>query len=194
MRLPGGGSACHHLSPVQTRNLNLIPHLPEDLFALADSSAAYEARSGFRIAAGVREFLLQASPEFLAQLRGARTPDPWKFGFAVVHSAENIVIGMCGFAGSRGTEGGVEIAYSVAPSYEGRGYATEVAQALIEFAQANGLTELCAHTLPEENASTRVLEKCGFQKIGEVVDSESQAVWKWSRGLRKMPLEKRDSP
>jgi hypothetical protein len=94
MRLPGGGSACHHLSPVQTRNLNLIPHLPEDLFALADSSAAYEARCAFHIAAGVREFLLQASPEFLAQLRDARTPDPWKFGFAVVHFAGNIVIGL----------------------------------------------------------------------------------------------------
>jgi RimJ/RimL family protein N-acetyltransferase len=168
---------------LQTTNLTLIPHQPADLLALWEGAREYHIRSGRTVAQGVREFLLQASPEFFAQLRHASRPDPWKFGFAIVHSTENTVIGMCGFAGARGTEAGVEIAYSIAPCYEGKGYATEAAQALIDFAQANGLTELCAHTLPETNASTRVLEKCGFRKIGEVMDSENQAVWKWKRIL-----------
>jgi RimJ/RimL family protein N-acetyltransferase len=36
-----------------------------------------------------------------------------------------------------------------------------------------------AHTMPEQNASTRVLEKCGFRWLGEVVDPEDGAVWRW---------------
>ena len=38
-----------------------------------------------------------------------------------------------------------------------------------------------AHTLAERNASTRVLEKCGFGLVGEVVDPEDGPVWRWER-------------
>lgn len=38
-----------------------------------------------------------------------------------------------------------------------------------------------AHTLPERNASTRVLEKCGFTLVGEVVDPDDGVVWRWER-------------
>ena len=35
--------------------------------------------------------------------------------------------------------------------------------------------------LPEATASTRVLRKCGFVHIGEVVDPEDGPVWRWER-------------
>jgi len=38
-----------------------------------------------------------------------------------------------------------------------------------------------AHTLPEPNASTRVLQKCGFEQVGEVTDAEDGLVWRWER-------------
>jgi ribosomal-protein-alanine N-acetyltransferase len=38
-----------------------------------------------------------------------------------------------------------------------------------------------AHTLPEPNASTRVLQKCGFVHVGEVMDPEDGRVWRWQR-------------
>jgi [ribosomal protein S5]-alanine N-acetyltransferase len=169
---------------LQTKNLTLIPHVPAHLFALAESSAVYEARSSVGIAAGVREFLLQASPDFLDQLRKANSPDPWRFGFAIVHTIDRIMIGMCGFTGPPDSAGAVELAYSIAPGYQGKGYATEAAVALIEFAQTDrAVKQICAHTLAERNASARVLEKSGFTKIGELVDSENQPVWKWARLL-----------
>ena len=40
---------------------------------------------------------------------------------------------------------------------------------------------LCAHTLPERNASCRVLEKAGFVNVGTVVDAEDGPVWRWER-------------
>ena len=163
-------------------NLTLIPHLPGHLAALLDSKHAYEKCSGSCIADGVREFLLAASPEFLVQIREANLPDPWRFGFAVVDKSDRIVIGLCGFTGPPTADGVVEIAYSIAPDYRGRGYATEAAQALVKFASGDKRVKtICAHTLAETNASTRILEKCGFTRIAEFVDPENLRVWKWER-------------
>jgi RimJ/RimL family protein N-acetyltransferase len=65
-------------------------------------------------------------------------------------------------------------------SFEGRGYATEAAAALVDFALASGQVRLVrAHTLPEVNASTRVLLKCGFRHVGTVVDPDDGPVWRW---------------
>ena len=80
-------------------------------------------------------------------------------------------------------EGVVEIAYGIDPDHQGRGYATEAAAALVEFALATDTVRLVrAHTLPESNASTRVLTKCGFEHIGEHIDPEDGLVWRWERG------------
>jgi len=38
-----------------------------------------------------------------------------------------------------------------------------------------------AHTLAENNASTRVLTRAGFVKIDEVVDPDDGPVWRWER-------------
>src|SRR5205085_9812789 len=100
------------LETVKTPNLTLIPHVPAHLIALSKSEEEYAAVSGFPVAPGLRDFLLMASPEFFRSLVAASTPDPWKFGFAIVHTADNVVIGLCGFAGSPGDDGCVEIGYS----------------------------------------------------------------------------------
>lgn len=66
------------------------------------------------------------------------------------------------------------------PPYQGRGYATEAAQALVEYAFESGQVRLVrAHTLPAENASTHVLTKCRFTWKGEVMDPEDGLVWRW---------------
>jgi len=158
--------------------------MPAHLIALEKSAEEYEHVSGFNAAEGIRDFLLMASPEFFRSLKTASAPDPWRFGFAIIHTKENIVIGLCGFAGPPNTRGSVEIGYSIAPSYQGRGFATEVANALVEFAaKDHRVRQICAHTLAETNASTRVLEKCGFTKIAEITDPEGKLVWRWEKPL-----------
>jgi RimJ/RimL family protein N-acetyltransferase len=76
----------------------------------------------------------------------------------------------------------VEIAYGIVPTYRGKGFATEAAQGRTRYAFASGrIRVVCAHTLPERNASTRVLAKCGFHWVGEVVDPEDGLVWRWEK-------------
>jgi len=171
---------------IQTNNLILASHLPRHLRALLRGSQEFENIAGLRVADGIREQLLAASADFKATVENGREADPWQFGFGVVHKIDNILIGMCGFTAPPDSDGVVEIGYGIAPAYQGKGYATEVANALIDFASQHKSVRLVrAHTLAETNASTRVLEKCGFQKVGETIDPENNLpIWRWEKSIK----------
>lgn len=165
--------------------MRLIPHDPTHLVALLEGEEQYKKASGIDVANGVRDFLLAGSTEFMTQLRAATEPDAWRFGFAIVHQADNLFIGLCSFTSFPDSDGCAEIAYGIAPTYQKKGYATEAAAALVEFAARSGrVATVQAYTLPEINASTGVLKKCGFEKIGEIIDSENNLVWRWERKIQ----------
>ena len=172
---------------IQTKNLIIVPYLPRHLRALLWSESEFEDTAGLRVADGIRKQMLNASGDFLARVENGQQPDPWQFGFAIIHKVENVLIGTCGFPGPPDSDGVAEISYGIAPGYQGRGYATEAAKALIEFATKDPRVEtIRAHTLAEANASTRVLQKCGLKKIGDAVDPENGlAVWRWERAIKK---------
>jgi ribosomal-protein-alanine N-acetyltransferase len=124
----------------------------------------------------------EVSPVWIGQLRAAPSPSPWTHSFAIVLKASGAVIGSCGYKGPPSSDRVVEIAYGVNADQQGRGYATEVAEALTRYALKSPQVRLvCAHTRPNENASTRVLTKCGFCRVGEVIDPEDGLVWRWER-------------
>jgi len=164
---------------MDARRLTLFPHVPEYLRALAQGPEAYRAVSGFQVADDLPGFMRAASEDFLKRLQSATEPDPWSWGFAAVDN-DNMVIGMGGFKGAPDAARTVEIAYGISPAYQRRGYATEVAKGLIQFARESGRVSLvCAHTLATNDPSKRVLEKCGFKLIGEVLDPEDGPVLRW---------------
>ena len=171
---------------IETARLRLRPHSPADLLALIDGVAQFEERIGMRAANGLRDFLVSSdvSPAWTERLREsvAAPADPWVHGFGVVHRESGTMVGTTGFRGPPDDDGVVEIGYGIAPAYEGRGYATEAAAALVGFAFHHDAVRLVrAHTLPEANASTRVLGKCGFTFTGSVEDPEDGLVWRWER-------------
>lgn len=187
---PAGGVAWRKSSrsesclPLETVHLSLVPHSPRHLVALIDQPESFEGMTGFPAAEGLRALVVsdEVSPAYLEKLRSANAPDPWVHGFAIVHKATRSVIGSTGFKGPPDESGMVELAYGVVPGFQGHGYATEAAEALVKFAFSNGRVHVVrAHTLPAHNASTRVLLKCGFRHVGEVVDPEDGAVWRWER-------------
>lgn len=171
---------------LETAHLRLTPWSPEHLLAMIDGAARFEADAGLPLAEGLRSMFVsgEVSPAWIAQLREAAGPDPWTLGFAVVHRDDDRVIGSAGFKGAPDDDGVVEIAYGIAPSYEKRGYATEAAKALVQFAlERVDVTSIRAHTKPENGASGRVLAKSGFQHVGEVEDPEDGIVWRWERAV-----------
>ena len=171
---------------IETKNLRLVPHAPEHLRALLQGPESYARSFGAQPAEGFVDFVgagfKEASPDWLVRLETATVADVWIDGFALLHLASGTVIGMAGFKGPPAADGVVEIAYGVMPGHQGKGYATEAAQALVAYAfNTSQVRVVRAHTLPEANASTRVLGKCGFQRIGEVTDPEDGLVWRWEK-------------
>ena len=179
---------------LETVRLSLFPCLPAQLLALMEDPERFEEMAGFPASPGLcemfgsEEVLAEISPEWLAALRVSEGPDPWRYGYFIVRRATGIerlngaAIGTAGFKGPPDESGMVEIAYGVAPEFRGQGYATEAATTLVAFAFDTAGVELVrAHTLPVPNASTRVLTKCGFRHVGEVVDPDDGPVWRWER-------------
>ena len=124
----------------------------------------------------------QVSPQWLALVESSLPVDPWLHGFVMTLRSDTKRVGKCGFTGPPGADGVVEIAYGVDPEFRGRGYATEAAMGLTKFAFTDPRVRIVrAHTLPHENASTHILTKCGFTRVGESIDHEAGIVWRWER-------------
>lgn len=169
---------------MDTLRLELRPYSPEHWLAMFEGEEAFHRSFGLRAANGLLALLAsgEISPTWLAQLREAKAADPWVHGFAVIDRASSLVIGNAGFKGPPDDVGMVEISYGIAPMFQGKGCATEAARQLIALARRDPRVRLLrAHTLPENNASTRVLTKNSFAKIGEVIDPEDGLVWRWER-------------
>ena len=106
-------------------------------------------------------------------------------GYFVVDSDTREVVGSCAFKGEPTDGGTAEIAYFTFPDFKGKGYATAMARKLIELATTSkAIQRVIAHTLPEKNASTCVLEKASMTFIGEVNDPEDGQVWQWQTQIR----------
>ena len=155
-----------------TKSLNLIA------LTKAETLAMVEAMSP--------EVRAEVSPAWLAQLQASAPHDLWTHGLNLVHRKSGAVVGTACFKGPP-VDGVVEIAYGVDPEHQRKGYATEAAEALTAFALASGrVRTVCAHTLPEANASTRVLTKCGFCFVGETIDPDDGLVWRWEKRQENM--------
>lgn len=101
---------------------------------------------------------------------------PWTAHFAV---SGDEVVGYCCFK-SAPANGTVEIAYATMPGLEGKGIATSMASRLIERARSEiPEIDIIAHTLPEENASTTVLRKLGFEYKECLNHPDDGEVWQW---------------
>jgi RimJ/RimL family protein N-acetyltransferase len=156
-------------APLQTENLSLVAPTLDEVRSQIESMAADQKAA--------------LSPEWLARVRAATGSDAvWTLGFTLVHRATEAVVGQCAFKGPPSADRTVEIAYTIASEHQGKGYATEAAKALVAFAfSTRQVRAVRAHTLREQNASTRVLVKCGFRHVGDVIDPEDGLVWRWEK-------------
>jgi RimJ/RimL family protein N-acetyltransferase len=151
---------------IRTPRIVLVPATPEEVRA--------------QIAQMDERDRAQVSQDWLARLAVATTVDPWVLGFSVVHAESKHAIGSCGFKAPPDADGMVEIAYGITPAHQNNGYATEAAEALVQFARADARVRVIrAHTFEESNASARVLAKCGFHACGQVIEPEDGLVWRW---------------
>ena len=94
-------------------------------------------------------------------------PDQWQwYAMWMIELRDGTHIGDLCFKGL-GANGAVEIGYGILEEYQGQGYATEAVGAVVIWALKQPfVTRVEAETAPNNRASQRVLEKCGFLPSG----------------------------
>jgi RimJ/RimL family protein N-acetyltransferase len=152
----------------RTPRLLLRPGFPEDAPALA--RAMSDRAIAHNLAVVPWPYTLRDAEAFLASPR-----DPVLPSFLIFERTDGAprLVGSCGLG--RRPSGAVEMGYWIGRSFWGRGFATEACVALIEIARALGLSRLEASHFIDNPASSRVLEKLGFEPLGIIAPRMSCA-------------------
>ncbi len=101
---------------------------------------------------------------------------PW-VGYFVKQN--NKIIGSCALI-KKPEENKAEISYWTFKEHEGKGIASWACKELIAIARkADTNSIITAKTAPENNASTKILQKNGFVFSGVVQDHEIGDAWEW---------------
>jgi RimJ/RimL family protein N-acetyltransferase len=92
--------------------------------------------------------------------------DPSYGSWAIVPRAAGVPAGSVLLKPLPGDGAEIEIGWQLHPDSQGRGYATEAASALLADAFSDGLEEVWAVTLLDNNRSARVCERIGMRLLG----------------------------
>jgi len=96
--------------------------------------------------------------------------------WTAISKTENKMIGDLCIVGEPNEEGEIEIGYGTYDEFQGQGYMTEIVRGMIEWAKTQPIVKAMIASTDKINiASSRVLEKNSFIKIGE---TETSFNWK----------------
>ncbi|RIV23987.1 N-acetyltransferase [Fibrisoma montanum] len=164
---------------IETKNLKLIPCDTEILKSAIQGNENLAEKLNISVQDNWTEFGVGALEYSLDRLTESEEQKNW-WTYFPIHKQDNKLIGCGGYKGKPTNDGTVELGYEIAPDYRNRGLATEMANGLIENAFKDERVKLIiAHTLGQDNPSTRVLQKCGFEKVEEINDPDDGLIWKW---------------
>jgi ribosomal-protein-alanine N-acetyltransferase len=101
--------------------------------------------------------------------QAAASPQTEPFGvWVMIEHDSKTVVGDIGFIGPPDESGAVEIGYCVIPNRRGRGYATEAARAIVDWALSQpGIQVVVAGCDSDNVPSIRTLERLGFRRTAE---------------------------
>jgi RimJ/RimL family protein N-acetyltransferase len=158
---------------LQTPRLDLIAATLDHVEAELNDRVALEGLLGVPIPEDwpPGEYDRNAQEFFRPQLAssGGSSIIGWLSWYAVTRNPSGLREALVAVAGYLGPpkNATVEIGCSVVPAARGCGYATEIVNALVAHALTHpDVREVVAHTSDANGASTRVLLRCGFMRVG----------------------------
>ena len=162
---------------IETERLVLFPYTQENLALFNTDLSAFEERFGVLYRGEELDHLLRG---FLLKLEREIAADPEHYlfftEFLIVQKESDRIIGSIDYKYVP-RDGLTEVGYGLNPLYEGRGFMTEALRAFLDFGSSLGIRTVRADTRPDNIASQRVLEKCGFRFL-----HQSGNLW-WEKTL-----------
>jgi len=96
-----------------------------------------------------------------------------KFQLAVTLKSKDLLIGNCGVRMDKANAIEADVGYELDPKYWNRGYATEVAHAIVDFGFNHfGVHRIWADCVADNAGSAHVLEKLGMKLKGRLREKE----------------------
>jgi ribosomal-protein-alanine N-acetyltransferase len=162
---------------LQTDRLVLVALTPAGLRAYLTNIEALEAGLCQRLSRAVLTPIVRNALRMKLDKMSVAAPEEWAwltYWLATIQET-SFGAGLAGFKGPPDVQGAVEIGYGIDPEVFGRGYTTEAASALIEWAfQTPACLRIMApNTLKTNPASHRALTKLGMQAFEETEETIS---------------------
>lgn len=163
---------------IRTQRLELLACDTDLLRVLISDQVVFSQMLDIKIPDKFTEYGLSPLRYSMEKLEDPAESEWWTYLPILLNA--NILIGTCGYKGKPDHNGIVEIGYEIIEPLRNKGYAREIAKALIENAFRFEQVKLVrAHTFPEENASVKVLKSCNMKFIDTAYDPEYGVVWRW---------------
>jgi RimJ/RimL family protein N-acetyltransferase len=164
---------------MESEHLRLIPCDKQTLEFALQGNARLAKHLDVAVPDNWTELGNRALKYALEKIASSKNEAGW-WTYFPIHKTDNKLIGSCGYKGRPDSNGLIEIGYEITKQYRNKGLATELTKILVRNAFSFEEVSLVrAHTLSEENASTKVLTKCGFSRIEEVDDNRNGKLCRW---------------
>jgi aminoglycoside phosphotransferase (APT) family kinase protein/RimJ/RimL family protein N-acetyltransferase len=162
-------------------HLRVVPAKRAWLEALAESDDVFTQRTGIPVETGwMAEF--PGIVRYCLQRLDAGDDPSWSIHLFFDTERGGALVGNGGWKGGP-IDGVAELGYAVAPACRNQGIAGGAVAVLLAQASRAGLHTVVAHTRREPSASTRVLERRGFHRVGDEHE-DGVPVWRWERPVR----------
>lgn len=166
---------------IESERIRLVPLSAAQLEFLLVRPRQLEAELGFPISRLVSSTPVVRHAIRLKQQRLISSGDeefPWHTYWLLVITADRFGAGLIGFKGIPDDYGEVEIGYGIDPGYRRKGFTTEAARTLIDWAlEQPACLAVTAWSDKDNQASARVLEKVGMTMAKETAEQ-----FCWVRG------------
>jgi RimJ/RimL family protein N-acetyltransferase len=157
--------------PIETARLTLRPFVEEDFEALHAMRSSPEVVRYLYEEPTSAEQTREVLDRRIARTSWAKEGD-W-LAAAVVERASGVTVGDVALFWASERDRTAEIGFIFDPRHQGKGFATEAARALIDWAfETAGIHRVIGRTEARNSASSRVLEKLGLRLEAHFVENE----------------------
>ena len=169
--------------PIVTERLVLRRSVPED----ADAIAAYRSDPEVRRYQGWSRTDPASIRAEIEEMSGRAPGEPGGWvQLSVIERDIGRLVGDVGLSPAEGEPGVVKVGYTIAPRFQGRGYATEAVGALVDYALDElGAEVVRAYASAENLPSIRVAEKVGMRLVERIERRDRGERWRVVRYERR---------
>jgi RimJ/RimL family protein N-acetyltransferase len=156
-------------APIATPRLRLVPLRVDDADEMA---AVLAAPSLYAFTGGEPPSVDELGERYAVQVAGpAEDDEAWR-NWIVREENDGVAGAAIGYVQATVTGDAADVAWVIGEPWQGRGYASEAAQAMVGWLGTHGIRTVSAHIHPDHDASAAVADRVGLKPTLTVEDGE----------------------